>query len=196
MLRSRRCRCHLHLSLQIWSLGQATLVPFHHLTHHVPGSSIHGTPTGAFEKSKSGSASISSLSQCLPPPARNMAGLTRSQSLFSIFTGVDARALAVNGSDKFFLFMDLRAEQRWVSYIQHELPKMACCNKRVQFSTGGAQRIKEHRAHPKTPSDAHGTAWKCGNEDRDTDRVQQPYMWVHLPFASDCPVASRVPDTS
>src|SRR5712672_716698 len=79
-------------------------------------SSIHGTPTGAFEKSKSGSASISSLSQRLPPPVRSMAGLTRSQSLFSIFTGVDARALAINGSDEFFLFMDLRAEQRWVSY--------------------------------------------------------------------------------
>ena len=43
-------------------------------------SSIYGTPTGAFEKPKSGSAGILSLSQCLLP-ARSMAGLTRSQSL-------------------------------------------------------------------------------------------------------------------
>jgi len=45
-----------------------------------------------------------------------MAGLTRSQSLFSVYMGLDARALEINGSNEFFLFMDLRAERRWVSY--------------------------------------------------------------------------------
>ncbi|KAH9958298.1 hypothetical protein BC827DRAFT_1220340, partial [Russula dissimulans] len=45
-----------------------------------------------------------------------IAGLTRSKSLFSIYMGLDARVPVIDGSDEFYLFMDLRAEQRWVSY--------------------------------------------------------------------------------
>ena len=87
-------------------------------------TSIHGTPTGASEKS----TAILSLSQRLLPPARSMAGLTRSQPLFSIYTGVDARALAINGSDESFLFTDLRAEQRWVLYNMNSRKWLAATN--------------------------------------------------------------------
>ena len=42
-----------------------------------------------------------------------MAGLTRSQLLFPIYTDLDAGVLEINGSD-FTLFVDLRVEQQWV----------------------------------------------------------------------------------
>ncbi len=45
-----------------------------------------------------------------------MTGLTRSQSLFSILTGINVHALSIETSDEFFLFMDMRAELGWVSY--------------------------------------------------------------------------------
>ncbi|EIW74127.1 hypothetical protein CONPUDRAFT_140629 [Coniophora puteana RWD-64-598 SS2] len=46
----------------------------------------------------------------LPP------GLTRSEHSFSISTGIDARALRIEGGVEFFLFMDMRAEFKWQSY--------------------------------------------------------------------------------
>jgi hypothetical protein len=88
---------------------------------------IHGTPTGAPESLRSKSTSIPSISQYLLPPVRSIAGLTRSKSLFSIYMGLDARVPVIDGSDEFYLFMDLRAEQRWVSY-NCGLPEMASCN--------------------------------------------------------------------
>jgi hypothetical protein len=45
-----------------------------------------------------------------------MAGLTRSQLLFSILTGINVRALSIETGDEFFLFMDMREELGWVSY--------------------------------------------------------------------------------
>ncbi|KAH9953273.1 hypothetical protein BC827DRAFT_1249395 [Russula dissimulans] len=42
-----------------------------------------------------------------------MAGLTRSQSLFSKYMGLDVRVLVIGGSDEVYLFMDLRTERRW-----------------------------------------------------------------------------------
>jgi hypothetical protein len=39
-----------------------------------------------------------------------MTGLTRSQLLFSTLTGINVHALSIETSDKFFLFMDMRAE--------------------------------------------------------------------------------------
>jgi hypothetical protein len=42
-------------------------------------------------------------------------GLTRSQSLFSILTGINVHALSIETGDV-FLFMDMREELGWVSY--------------------------------------------------------------------------------
>lgn len=44
------------------------------------------------------------------------AGQTPSQCLFSIATGIDPRSLAMQDSDEFYLFMDMRAEFKWLSY--------------------------------------------------------------------------------
>jgi hypothetical protein len=45
-----------------------------------------------------------------------MTGLTRSQLLFSTLIGINVHALSIETSDKFFLFMDMRAELGWVSH--------------------------------------------------------------------------------
>lgn len=42
--------------------------------------------------------------------------LTRCQQFFSRFSGMDVRALSIIGSDEFFLFMDLRAENEWATF--------------------------------------------------------------------------------
>ncbi|KAG1887911.1 uncharacterized protein F5891DRAFT_966573, partial [Suillus fuscotomentosus] len=44
------------------------------------------------------------------------AGQTRSQCLFSISTGIDPRSLTFQNSDEFYLFMEMRAEFKWLSY--------------------------------------------------------------------------------
>jgi hypothetical protein len=46
----------------------------------------------------------------------NEAGQTRSQRLFSIATGIDPRSLTFKNSDEFYLFMNMRAEFKWLSY--------------------------------------------------------------------------------
>ncbi|OBZ70680.1 hypothetical protein A0H81_09184 [Grifola frondosa] len=47
----------------------------------------------------------------------NVSGLTRSQQLFSISTGIDVRATSIGSGDEYFLFMDLRLKNRWVSFL-------------------------------------------------------------------------------
>ena len=60
-------------------------------------------------------SSMSSLVlQPLPTPP---AGLTRSQLLFSIGTAMDVRSLAVQGDTEFYLFMEMRAEFQWTSFM-------------------------------------------------------------------------------
>ncbi|KAG0692816.1 hypothetical protein DFH29DRAFT_1043843 [Suillus ampliporus] len=44
------------------------------------------------------------------------AGQTPSQLFFSIATGIDPRSLTIRDSDEFYLFMDMRAEFKWLSY--------------------------------------------------------------------------------
>ncbi|KAI1781854.1 hypothetical protein LXA43DRAFT_907485 [Ganoderma leucocontextum] len=53
---------------------------------------------------------------CLPIPL--ISGTTRSQILISIVTGLDSRSLKFpkNDSDEFYLFMELRAQYKWVTY--------------------------------------------------------------------------------
>ena len=49
----------------------------------------------------------------LPPDG---AGLTRSQRLFTISTGVRVDSLTIARGDEFFLFMKLRAQHQWASF--------------------------------------------------------------------------------
>ncbi|KAG1776098.1 hypothetical protein EV702DRAFT_1269133 [Suillus placidus] len=44
------------------------------------------------------------------------AGQTRSQRLFSIATGINPHSLTIQHSDEFYLFMNMRAEFKWLSY--------------------------------------------------------------------------------
>ncbi|KAF8124424.1 hypothetical protein EV363DRAFT_1540574 [Boletus edulis] len=59
-------------------------------------------------------ASASAESHMLP--RCRVDGLTRSQRLFSLATNIDARALVLSESGEFYLFMDMRAESKWVSH--------------------------------------------------------------------------------
>lgn len=54
------------------------------------------------------------LSKVLPTPRD--AKLSRSQLLFSITTSVDPRSLIITKPDEFFLYMDMRAEEKWSSF--------------------------------------------------------------------------------
>ncbi|EGO22399.1 hypothetical protein SERLADRAFT_451253 [Serpula lacrymans var. lacrymans S7.9] len=46
----------------------------------------------------------------------NLNGLSRSQRIFSISTGIDPRSLTLNSSAEFFLFMDMRLQNKWASF--------------------------------------------------------------------------------
>lgn len=49
-------------------------------------------------------------------PSIRIAGLTPSQRVFSIATGLNLLSLAITSGDEYFLFMNLRAEHLWASY--------------------------------------------------------------------------------
>lgn len=49
-------------------------------------------------------------------PKVHIAGLTPSQRVFSISTGLNPLSMAITSGDEFFLFMNLRAELKWASY--------------------------------------------------------------------------------
>ncbi|KAG6379440.1 hypothetical protein JVT61DRAFT_11910 [Boletus reticuloceps] len=49
-------------------------------------------------------------------PRCRVNGLTHSQRLFSLATNIDACALVIMESSEFYLFMDMRAEFKWVSH--------------------------------------------------------------------------------
>jgi hypothetical protein len=80
------------------------------------------TPSSHGQQSVSQASSTSSLSLdmlrrplALPVSLRDR-GLTRSQLIFSIGTAMDPRSLQISGDNEFYLFMDMRAEQQWVSF--------------------------------------------------------------------------------
>jgi hypothetical protein len=50
------------------------------------------------------------------PLPQDDAGLTRSQRLFTISTGVHVDSLAIGRGDEFFVFMKLRAQHKWASF--------------------------------------------------------------------------------
>ena len=49
-------------------------------------------------------------------PLANVPKLTRSERLFSVTTHVDTRSMSIRDDDEFYLFMDMRAENKWVSF--------------------------------------------------------------------------------
>ena len=49
-------------------------------------------------------------------PRVSVDGLTRSQRLFSLTTNIDPRSLLIQGDNEFYLFMDMRADFKWVSH--------------------------------------------------------------------------------
>jgi hypothetical protein len=71
----------------------------------------------ALKSSATAVAFPSQLTQPLPfPPAPANGELTRSEQFFSSATSIDVRALKIASDAEFHLFMDLRAEHKWVTY--------------------------------------------------------------------------------
>ncbi|EPQ51434.1 hypothetical protein GLOTRDRAFT_22104, partial [Gloeophyllum trabeum ATCC 11539] len=60
-------------------------------------------------------SSSDKLSARLPLPDGSTK-MTRSELLFSVSTGINIRSLTINNNEEFFLFMDMRAEEKWVSF--------------------------------------------------------------------------------
>ncbi|KAJ3534877.1 hypothetical protein NM688_g7062 [Phlebia brevispora] len=58
------------------------------------------------------------LTKKLPPPTAS-GSLTRSQAIFTRLTAIDARSLRIDGSAEFFLFMDMREELQWASFLMN-----------------------------------------------------------------------------
>lgn len=76
-----------------FSSGTSTTVS----TSTAPTRMIHGSVAGVVRRVES-------------------SGQTRSQQLFSLATGIDSRSLTLQDSIEFYLFMDMRAEFKWLSY--------------------------------------------------------------------------------
>ncbi|GBE80642.1 hypothetical protein SCP_0303590 [Sparassis crispa] len=70
-------------------------------------------PTGASEAVLK---TQSALALTLALPALNISGLTASQRVFSISTGIHILSLTILTDNEFYLFMNLRSEFQWVSY--------------------------------------------------------------------------------
>ncbi|EIW75319.1 hypothetical protein CONPUDRAFT_66230, partial [Coniophora puteana RWD-64-598 SS2] len=75
-----------------------------------PQLGVSASATGSRAATPSSQPSEVTRLPPLPP------GLTRSEHFFSISTGIDARALRIEGDAEFYLFMDMRAEFKWQSY--------------------------------------------------------------------------------
>ncbi|KAL6300464.1 hypothetical protein BKA93DRAFT_819424 [Sparassis latifolia] len=70
-------------------------------------------PTGASEAVLK---TQSALALTLALPVLNISGLTASQRIFSISTGIHILSLTILTDNEFYLFMNLRSEFQWVSY--------------------------------------------------------------------------------
>src|SRR5712672_1359839 len=103
-----------------------------------------------------------------------MAGLTCSQSLFSIYTGLDACALAINGSN----FTSSRAQ--WVLNSWKWLAAMNKFNYRLE-ALNVAKDIEHIPKHPWAPMEHPGNV----------ETKIMTLIIINLPFGSDHPVVSR-----
>ncbi|OBZ69972.1 hypothetical protein A0H81_10475 [Grifola frondosa] len=52
----------------------------------------------------------------VPPPVDELKGLTRSERLFCVCTGIDVRALQIETDIEYYLFMDMRYDGQWASF--------------------------------------------------------------------------------
>ncbi|KAF9012175.1 hypothetical protein BDZ89DRAFT_963654, partial [Hymenopellis radicata] len=64
-------------------------------------------------------SSISALSQVTAPLPVSTTGMTASQTLFALASGVQPTSLKIGKGDEFFLFMDMRSEQQWASFAMN-----------------------------------------------------------------------------
>ncbi|PIL28809.1 hypothetical protein GSI_08853 [Ganoderma sinense ZZ0214-1] len=89
---------------------------------------------------------------CLPSPS--IVGLTRSQRLFSVVTGVDPRSLVFGKgtSREFFLFMELRATHQWATFQMTPYDWVCAASmyntaiKKLNYEHGAALPLKTPRA--------------------------------------------------
>ncbi|THH19481.1 hypothetical protein EW146_g1687 [Bondarzewia mesenterica] len=87
------------------------------------------------------------LSAALPLP--DLPGLSRSQRIFAIYTGIDTRALSISSNHEFYLFMDMRLEEKWASFAMNSrkwVVATAAYNVRLQAmnSSKGLQAITKN----------------------------------------------------
>jgi predicted acyltransferase (DUF342 family) len=92
----------------------------------------------------------SDLTQPLPLPA-NPGGpkYTRSERFFLLATNVNIHALSIGKGEEFFMFMDLRAENKWVTYnmtTAHYLHATSDFNSRLQQQSNTLTTLKTARA--------------------------------------------------
>jgi hypothetical protein len=78
------------------------------------GSGAHGDDHSHIPPSERADLPLANLSTPLTLPDGE--GLTRSERLFTIATHTDVRSMALKADDEFFLFMDMRAEEKWASF--------------------------------------------------------------------------------
>lgn len=114
----------LHLQLQLPSTPQLhqffDRFPAMHATQslstRIQNPDVLSHPTGQLEAtSHEPEDEDDRLNAHLPLP--DSRPLMRSQHLFSFKMGIDARSLTIASGDEFFLFMELRLEQRWASFM-------------------------------------------------------------------------------
>ncbi|EGO02071.1 hypothetical protein SERLA73DRAFT_50137, partial [Serpula lacrymans var. lacrymans S7.3] len=70
--------------------------------------------TGSLTVPTTMTASVSSL--CTLLPNNNKQGLTWSQQLFHICSGIDPRSLIISSDAEYYLFMDMRLEYKWTTF--------------------------------------------------------------------------------
>ena len=114
----------------------------------------HPVPSEHAKLACATSAAVHSLHPVLPHFRAD--GLTRSQRLFSLATNIDPRSLTIQENVEFYLFMDMRAEFKWIS---HEMsPKRwvdatAEFNRRLVAKQGPSATIKNPLALLRTLGD-------------------------------------------
>lgn len=88
-----------------------------HCGRDEPGGALALAETGHGSHRAASSHAAAVLTQQLPlPPGLNVQGLTQSERIFAVATGVDPRSLRINQGEEFFLFMSMREMYKWRTY--------------------------------------------------------------------------------
>ncbi|TFY52964.1 hypothetical protein EVG20_g10326 [Dentipellis fragilis] len=102
-------------------LPEAGLTPAPHEMHLPRSAQAINTffppqPKCAAAATRGTSSSIpAALTTPVPAPVP-LKGLSRSEALFALTTGIHPHALRISSNDEFFLFMDMRDEHQWASF--------------------------------------------------------------------------------